>query len=838
MWLNAVVGIGYRTQRLQILRNMLRRLPQARSALARRIAVRNVSAMGYMYYNTATGTRYTAQSVPIGPSIQSRLICTSVGAAAGLLATFQALASEAPELPSTPSKSGMQGAALKRLLRLLPSEAVLAADALAAADAALADDWSSTDAGALALALTVNLMAQELLDKPAYGRDVTQAASFAPVGPEELLDLLRFARYSDAVYHPDAASLAQHCSASVEEVVLPPRRPMNDSLAPHYAVVVDHARREIVLTIRGTASITDLITDACGYPAHVILGGDSKEGSQADERKRPLLRRAAAAVRTSFQRLRQGAMGEHEHHAHSGVARGAVSILIDAAPIIDELTQRLPKYSVSITGHSLGAGAAALCATLVNAPCHAGTIAILMPSSETERTEPLSEGQAAKGSSCSSAEDGPGVEIPEWVPSKISKGVQGLFSAAKRNTEQAMADAAEDGSGISGQQSRSEQQHKQRGGKGGQGGGSTVKAATPEELSLSKISSEDDVVYTAWKNDALIEAVRTWRVALCRAHGSGATSHDSGRAALDGEHALRAVVFAAPACVTPRLSQLARSTTTCLIHGDDMVPRLRLGALMQLRADMASLEWKDDIVQLIPAIKQRWGAAGKLLDLSVSALNSTQRGGAKVASTADWLDRELTQWQAHVQARENKRQENDKADAHGMMLRTASGFVPPGRLLQMSYGSSEARSSRGPFKLLGTAAQEGAAEDDSDDPAADAADAIKTHLQDFVGNSAEDDVPKMPFSVDRLISSAVAGVKELEGLVGVQGGERRSHNNDSSPPQPPRPLHVTEVPADTQVGDVLRTLVVSRHMLSDHLILGTCHALEHALLQAQRKPNK
>ena len=742
-------------------------------------------------------------------------------------------------MPAAPTKANMQGAALKRLLRLLPSEAVLAADALAAADAALADDWSSTDAGALALALTVNLMAQELLNKPAYGRDVTHTHRFAPVGPSELLDLLRFARYSDAVYHPDAAALAQHCSASQEEVVLPPRRPTDDSLAPHYAVLVDHSRREIVLAIRGTASVTDLITDACGYPAHVILGGDSKEGAAAEERKAPLLRRAAAAVRTGFQRLRQGAMmGEHEHHAHSGVARGAVSILIDAAPIIDELTQRLPKYSVSITGHSLGAGAAALCATLVNAPCHAGTISILMPSSETERTEPLSESEAAQGSSSESSEpDSTAMELPAWVPSHISSGVRGLLSAAKRNAEQTIKTSNGEDTGVPGQQGHSKRQRE-----GVQGGSDAHEGGGHDDalnsVTLSNITSEDDVAYTAWKNDALIEAVRTWRVALCRAHGSGATSHDSGRAALDGQHALRAVVFAAPACVTPGLSKLARSTTTCLIHGDDMVPRLRLGALMQLRADMASLEWKDDIVQLIPAIKQRLGAAGKLLDLSVSALSSPQRGGAKVASTADWLDRELTQWQAHVQARESKRQEDDKADAHGLMLRTASGFVPPGRLLQMSYGSSEARACSGPFELLGAAAKEGgegggdAAEEDS---AADTAEAIKKHLQDFVGETAEDDVPKTPFSVDRLISTAVAGVKELEGLVGAEGGEGGGQHTADSAPQPPRPLHVTEVPADTQVGDVLRTLVVSRHMLSDHLILGTCHALEHALLQAQRK---
>jgi hypothetical protein len=260
---------------------------------------------------------------------------------------------------------------------------------------------------------------------------------------------------------------------------------------------------------------------------------------------------------------------------------------------------------------------------------------------------------------------------------------------------------------------------------------------------------------------------------------------------------------------------------------------------------MAALEWKDDIVQLIPAIKKRLGSAGMLLDLSVSALSGV-RGEGKV-STAEWLDSALTEWQGHVKEREAARLADEQADVHGLMLRTASGFVPPGRLLQLSYGSNEARSRSGAFQLEGMyGADEGG--DKKDEGGGDreieqeevVSKKLLKNATRWAVDTGESDVPTVPFSVDRLISSAVTGVKELEGLVGdsasaPQSGDSKGLVPVKTGPMPTRPLHVTEVPANTQIGDVLRTLVLSRHMLSDHLILGTCHALEHALVQAQQK---
>lgn len=322
-------------------------------------------------------------------------------------AAVHASASGAAHASAEKTESGrsIMQAAFGKLVNLLPPEAVLAADALEAADEALDGTWTDRDAAVLPVALTATLVAQETLDRRPYGVD-----GLDPLLGEKSLPLsvaheqFLHARLAHAVYAGNAKGVAAACHLASDDILQPPRRPACDSLAPAYCLGVDHVRRQIVLAVRGTASIQDIITDACGVPAHLTWSRGDKEVAS--------------------------------HAVHSGVARAAAAILIDSAKGIVCARKDYPDYAVVLTGHSLGGGAAALLAWMVNGPSASAEPALSLPAASSSRVHHTLSSIAAEASAAQPAAGHPG-------PVQALKGwVSGLVGRRSSSEAKAGDDAA------------------------------------------------------------------------------------------------------------------------------------------------------------------------------------------------------------------------------------------------------------------------------------------------------------------------------------------------------------------------------------------------------------
>ena len=92
-----------------------------------------------------------------------------------------------------------------------------------------------------------------------------------------------------------------------------------------YLVAMDHERQQVVLSIRGTSSLPDVVTDA-------------------------------AAATTPF----------FTGHCHNGIAWAAQWFALNLSPLLLHLLQRHSGYGLTVVGHSLGAGVAACLTLLLN----------------------------------------------------------------------------------------------------------------------------------------------------------------------------------------------------------------------------------------------------------------------------------------------------------------------------------------------------------------------------------------------------------------------------------------------------------------------------------------
>eukprot|EP01059_Diplonema_ambulator_P001149 TRINITY_DN10904_c0_g1_i1.p1 TRINITY_DN10904_c0_g1~~TRINITY_DN10904_c0_g1_i1.p1 ORF type:complete len:728 (+),score=164.41 TRINITY_DN10904_c0_g1_i1:57-2240(+) len=109
-------------------------------------------------------------------------------------------------------------------------------------------------------------------------------------------------------------------------------RTRNDNNFTPYTVLADHDRRELIVTLRGTLSLEDLITDARAEPAPIVTRD-----------------------------------GEVIGHAHKGIFLVAENVTRDlkSSGILDRYLKSDKGYNLILTGHSLGAGTASLAAVLL-----------------------------------------------------------------------------------------------------------------------------------------------------------------------------------------------------------------------------------------------------------------------------------------------------------------------------------------------------------------------------------------------------------------------------------------------------------------------------------------
>ncbi|TYZ59569.1 hypothetical protein PybrP1_011647 [[Pythium] brassicae (nom. inval.)] len=133
--------------------------------------------------------------------------------------------------------------------------------------------------------------------------------------------LLKYVRLCDAVYASTLSGFCQEAGVAREAVV---RHHSGGVFSPKFVLLLDTASREIVVVVRGSASIMDFCTDLCLVNEPFLHG--------------------------------QG---------HRGMVHAANWLARNLQADLAQLTAAYPDYRVVTTGHSLGASVAALTAMLL-----------------------------------------------------------------------------------------------------------------------------------------------------------------------------------------------------------------------------------------------------------------------------------------------------------------------------------------------------------------------------------------------------------------------------------------------------------------------------------------
>mmetsp|Transcript_26843 Transcript_26843/g.48394 ORF Transcript_26843/g.48394 Transcript_26843/m.48394 type:complete len:377 (-) Transcript_26843:2-1132(-) len=151
---------------------------------------------------------------------------------------------------------------------------------------------------------------------------------------KSLIDLLKSSKFLDLFNQSSPKRILMAYTGIPEEDVV-----FIDSESqpffPAYAVCIDRARESIVLVVRGTLSITDCLTDLkASYVPYSVVD--------------PLTQEVKATGTV-----------------HEGIYKGACNVFNTVKPLLLEMQQLYPSYSLIITGHSLGAGTASLIGLLM-----------------------------------------------------------------------------------------------------------------------------------------------------------------------------------------------------------------------------------------------------------------------------------------------------------------------------------------------------------------------------------------------------------------------------------------------------------------------------------------
>lgn len=172
----------------------------------------------------------------------------------------------------------------------------------------------------------LRLFAIETHEKNALIDEDEDKAVRAEISDEFSAETVHFFKFAEDVYELDPAIIRQ-------DIVLNQLEEKESMHIPRHIVFLDHITRSIVVAIRGTASLSDMITDL--YIEASPFLDPSKEV-----------------------------------YAHKGIAESAEAMLPAITATINKIKAKdrgkYEKYRVITTGHSLGAGSAALLAVLLS----------------------------------------------------------------------------------------------------------------------------------------------------------------------------------------------------------------------------------------------------------------------------------------------------------------------------------------------------------------------------------------------------------------------------------------------------------------------------------------
>ncbi|CAI5473161.1 unnamed protein product, partial [Closterium sp. Yama58-4] len=187
--------------------------------------------------------------------------------------------------------------------------------------------WSLED-------LTLGLYRLSL--KHAAGKDVDAIPGDVVRNRNDLEEILHWLRWAMSAYETDTAALATHLRVPPSAI----HKHVNESAVfrPAHYVAVSAEKQCVVVGVRGTSSSADGLTDLCsaGVP---FAGG----------------------------------------YAHVGMLESAKWVATKQGKLIATLLEQNPGYSLVTTGHSLGAGTAALLAMLLRDPPTVSSLSLTLP---------------------------------------------------------------------------------------------------------------------------------------------------------------------------------------------------------------------------------------------------------------------------------------------------------------------------------------------------------------------------------------------------------------------------------------------------------------------------
>ncbi|EPQ59724.1 alpha/beta-hydrolase [Gloeophyllum trabeum ATCC 11539] len=190
-----------------------------------------------------------------------------------------------------------------------------------------------------------------------------------------------FTRFADHLASEQGEKERERKEAQVQREMVEERKRKisavigNERLMPRFWILRDHGRRQVVLVLRGTMSLNELAVDlTCDpeefEPASSARDGDIDEESdipgafpvdaQMQMQMHPLLaqhRRQRTASTTST------LGGPRKYQVHGGMLRMARVMGGKGKPVhvaVKDALKRNPGYELVLSGHSLGAGVAAL----------------------------------------------------------------------------------------------------------------------------------------------------------------------------------------------------------------------------------------------------------------------------------------------------------------------------------------------------------------------------------------------------------------------------------------------------------------------------------------------
>lgn len=195
-----------------------------------------------------------------------------------------------------------------------------------------------------------------------------ESLPLSAVRSEELRDALTMATWA---YHEDSTILTDRL-LSVQYTMLKHHLNVRPGMVAHY-IAVSPSARKVVIGLRGTTSLEDILTDCCGHA--VPLLDDNPTGDKVRVEVRAAIpdivsadsRDETVEIVSGHERI---VLEDHDDEGDNYV-RCHEGILISARNVMDEIGPFLRdyliecEYNVVFCGHSLGAGTAIVSAVLL-----------------------------------------------------------------------------------------------------------------------------------------------------------------------------------------------------------------------------------------------------------------------------------------------------------------------------------------------------------------------------------------------------------------------------------------------------------------------------------------